>query len=562
MSDNVNLNTFNEKNRIWLKHYPADLKYDIPVPNSTFGEYISEICNTNSKSIAYSYQAKDFTYAEIDNLSNIFANALLDLGIKKGDRVALLLPNIPQFPIALYAILKIGAIVVGTNFLYTSSEIESQLKNSNCKLVIACTDLIKMKPANRDLYQGFNECRSNLQIENVITTSVTDFLPGLKRRLAFIKGIKQRKFENTIDLKNLLNSSNTNLPDIKIDPSDIASLQYTGGTTGISKGAMLTHSNIITQIEMVYNWVDLQKKEDVALLVLPLFHIFGFIGQMIMMRAGGKIILQPSFDEKGVLTAIEKNKVTIFPGVTTMFTRLINYPDIGKHNLSSLRISFAAAMALPETVVNKFVAASKSPLVELYGLSESTGAVTFNPLHNAKIGSIGVPLPLCDVAIVNSENHEEMCPANAIGEIAIRGPIVMKGYWENLEETNNMIKDGWLLTGDIGKMDEDGYFYIVDRKKDMIKVSGFNVYPRDVEDVLYEHECVLEAAVVGLQNEDLTEYIKAFVVIKEGKNVDEKELIEFCRNKLTGYKVPKTIEFRNDLPKSLIGKILRKDLKK
>ena len=392
---------------------------------------------------------------------------------------------------------------------------------------------------------------------------MTDFLPSIKKRLAFVK-VKRRKFDDTIDFVEVLNAGNSALPESTSVSNDIAALQYTGGTTGKSKGAMLTHKNIITEVEMVCEWVKLRENNDTALLVLPLFHIFGFIGQMIMMRSGCKVVLLPSFEEKQVLKTIEKSKVTIFPGVTTMFTKLIDHPNMKKSELSSLRMSFAAAMALPDAVVKQFVEKSKSPLVELYGLSETTGAVTFNPIHDmnlAKVGSIGIPLPMCDVAIVNSENHEEFCSVNEIGEIAVKGPIVMKGYWENKEETENMIKNGWLLTGDIGKMDEEGYFYIIDRKKDMIKVAGFNVYPRDVEDILYENDNVREAAVVGMKNEDSTEYIKAFVVLKEGKTSNEKELIEFCRTKLTGYKVPKELELRNELPKSLIGKILRKELK-
>ena len=551
-----------EQGRIWLNKYPDGLKFDINVPDVTFGDYIDDICKKYSNQIAYEYNGTSFTYNEINDLSNKFANALIKLGVKKGDRVALLLPNIPQFPIALYGILKAGAISVGTNFLYTSTEIESQLRDAKPKIVIACTDLVK-KPIKRDLYQGFNETRSNLDVEKVITTSVTEFLPGIKKRLAFVK-VKKRSFDNTIDFMEVLNSGENTRPKDVTSTGDIAALQYTGGTTGKAKGAMLTHKNIITEVEMVCEWVKLREKEDTALIVLPLFHIFGFIGQMIMMKSGGKVVLLPSFEEKQVLKTIEKNKITIFPGVTTMFTRLIDHSSMKNAKLSSLRISFAAAMALPEAVVKQFVEKSKSPLVELYGLSETTGAVTFNPIHDmnlAKVGSIGVPLPMCDVAIVNSENHKQFMGTNEIGEIAIKGPIVMNGYWENKEETDNMIKDGWLLTGDIGKMDDEGYFYIVDRKKDMIKVGGFNVYPRDVEDVLYENENVLEAAAVGIKNKDLSEYIKAFVVFKEGKNATEEELIEFCRTKLTGYKVPKEIEFRDELPKSLIGKILRKELK-
>ena len=551
-----------EQGRIWLNKYPDGLEFDIKVPDVTFGDYIDDICKKYSDETAYEYNGTSFTYNEINDLSNKFANALIKLGVKKGDRVALLLPNIPQFPIALYGILKAGAISVGTNFLYTSAEIESQLRDAKPKIVIACTDLVK-KPIKRDLYQGFNETRSNLDVEKVITTSVTEFLPGIKKRLAFVK-VKKRNFDNTMDFMEVLNSGENTRPKDVTSTSDIAALQYTGGTTGKAKGAMLTHKNIITQVEMVCEWVKLREKEDTALIVLPLFHIFGFIGQMIMMRSGGKVVLLPSFEEKQVLKTIEKNKITIFPGVTTMFTRLSDHPSMKNAKLSSLRISFAAAMALPEAVVKQFVEKSKSPLVELYGLSETTGAVTFNPIHDmnlAKVGSIGVPLPMCDVAIVNSENHEQFMGIDEIGEIAIKGPIVMNGYWENKEETDDMIKDGWLLTGDIGKMDGEGYFYIVDRKKDMIKVGGFNVYPRDVEDVLYENENVLEAAAVGIKNKDLSEYIKAFVVFKEGKNATEEELIEFCRTKLTGYKVPKEIEFRDELPKSLIGKILRKELK-
>ena len=551
-----------EQGRVWLNKYPDGLKFNINVPDVTFGDYIDNICKKYSNEIAYEYNGSSFTYNEINELSNKFANALIKLGVKKGDRVALLLPNIPQFPIALYGILKAGAISVGTNFLYTSAEIESQLRDAKPKIVIACTDLVK-KPIKRDLYQGFNETRSNLDVEKVITTSVTEFLPGIKKRLAFVK-VKKRNFNNTIDFMEVLNSGDNTRPKDVTSTGDIAALQYTGGTTGKAKGAMLTHKNIITEVEMVCEWVKLREKEDTALIVLPLFHIFGFIGQMIMMKSGGKVVLLPSFEEKQVLKTIEKNKITIFPGVTTMFTRLIDHSSMKNAKLSSLRISFAAAMALPEAVVKQFVEKSKSPLVELYGLSETTGAVTFNPIHDmnlAKVGSIGVPLPMCDVAIVNSENHKQFMGTDEIGEIAIKGPVVMNGYWENKEETDNMIKDGWLLTGDIGKMDDEGYFYIVDRKKDMIKVGGFNVYPRDVEDVLYENENVLEAAAVGIKNKDLSEYIKAFVVFKEGKNATEEELIEFCRTKLTGYKVPKEIEFRNELPKSLIGKILRKELK-
>ena len=551
-----------EQGRIWLNKYPDGLKFDINVPDVTFGDYIDDICKKYSNQIAYEYNGTSFTYNEINDLSNKFANALIKLGVKKGDRVALLLPNIPQFPIALYGILKAGAISVGTNFLYTSSEIESQLRDAKPKIVIACTDLVK-KPIKRDLYQGFNETRDSLDVEKVITTSVTEFLPGIKKRLAFVK-VKKRNFNNTIDFMEVLNSGDNTRPKDVTSTGDIAALQYTGGTTGKAKGAMLTHKNIITEVEMVCEWVKLREKEDTALIVLPLFHIFGFIGQMIMMKSGGKVVLLPSFEEKQVLKTIEKNNITIFPGVTTMFTRLIDHSSMKNAKLSSLRISFAAAMALPEAVVKQFVEKSKSPLVELYGLSETTGAVTFNPIHDmnlAKVGSIGVPLPMCDVAIVNSENHKQFMGTDEIGEIAIKGPVVMNGYWENKEETDNMIKDGWLLTGDIGKMDDEGYFYIVDRKKDMIKVGGFNVYPRDVEDVLYENENVLEAAAVGIKNKDLSEYVKAFVVFKEGKNATEEELIEFCRTKLTGYKVPKEIEFRNELPKSLIGKILRKELK-
>ena len=552
-----------EQERIWLDKYPEGLKFNIDVPDITFGDYIDNICKKYSSEIAYEYNGKTFTYNEINELSNKFANGLIKLGVKKGDRVALLLPNIPQFPIALYGILKAGAIAVGTNFLYTPAEIESQLLDAKPRVVIACTDLIK-KPIMRDLYQGFHENRKNLNVEKVITTSVTEFLPGIKKRLAFVK-VKKRKFNDTIDFMEVLNSGDTTRPESTSMTEDVAALQYTGGTTGKSKGAMLTHKNIITEVEMVCEWVRLRENNDTALIVLPLFHIFGFIGQMIMMRSGGKVVLLPSFEEKQVLKTIEKSKITIFPGVTTMFTKLINHPNMKKSELSSLRISFAAAMALPDTVVKQFVEKSKSPLVELYGLSETTGAVTFNPVHDmnlAKVGSIGVPLPMCDVAIVNSENHNEFCEVNEIGEIAVKGPIVMKGYWENKKATDDMIKNDWLLTGDIGKMDEEGYFYIVDRKKDMIKVAGFNVYPRDVEDVLYENENVLEAAAVGMKNKDLSEYIKAFVVFKEGKTASEEELIEFCRTKLTGYKVPKEIEFREELPKSLIGKILRRELKK
>ena len=522
---------------------------------------VTESAKRYPNSTSMHYQGRDFAYSELDDTSSRFASALASLGVKRRDRIAIFLPNVPQFVFAFFGILKIGGIVVNTNPLYKERELEHQLNDSGAEVVVAPNNVVK----GNDLYDSLEKCRERTHLRHVITTSVTDYLPGLKSRLAGLVGIKSVKRTRTLDFVTLVKSSTPLATPASIEPmEDVAVLQYTGGTTGISKGAMLTHYNLYSNAVRTANYLPLTPK-DVALAVLPLFHIYGLTTAMTApFYAYSEIVLLPSFHVAEVMKTIQTRRVTSFCGVPSMYIAINNSPKVREFDLSSVRVCVSGGSALPMEVRKWFISLTGGNLVEGYGLSETSPITHCNPLTEGgvKPGSIGVPFPETDAMIVDLDDPNKRLPVGSVGELAVKGPQVMKGYWNNKEETARVFHDGWLLTGDIAKMDEDGYFFIVDRKKDMVDVGGFKVYPRDVEEVLFEHPGIKEAAVVGIPDKFSGEVVKAFIVRREeAVSLTEQEVIGFCEARLVKYKVPKKVDFVAELPKTLVGKVLRRKLR-
>jgi long-chain acyl-CoA synthetase len=551
----------------WFKHYEAQVPKMVEIPERTMPDVFEAAVHSNPQTPAMIFFGRRFSYAEFGKLVNRFAAALAHLGVKKGDRVAIILPNLPQYPVAHYAAMKLGAIAVPTNPLYVERELEYQFNNSGAEVVIALDRL----------YKRIETVRPRTQLRAVIYTSVRDYLPAPLRMLYPIRAKREGSWVTIpkqalhptgiayqfLDLmKRAAKGEFPPAPGTRPKPEDIAIFLYTGGTTGISKGAVLTHRNLVANMVQLraWNW-GLQEGREIILGALPFFHSYGMTTCMhIGVYIRGTVVLVPRFDLKMVLTAIEKFKVSSFPGVPTMYVAINNYPDTPKFNLRNIRACNSGGAPLPLEVAKKFEEITGGRLVEGYGLSETSPVTHSNPIFGARReGSIGLPLPCTDAAIVDPETRRPL-PVGEIGELAVHGPQVMKGYWQMAEETQKVLQDGWLFTGDMARMDEDGYFYIVDRKKDMIIAGGFNIYPREIEEVLYKHPKVMEAAVIGVQDPYRGETVKAFIVLREGKTATEEEIIEFCKQEMARYKVPKLIEFRKELPKSLIGKVLRRVL--
>jgi long-chain acyl-CoA synthetase len=508
------------------------------------------------------YQGRTMTYAEIDDLASRFASGLIGLGLKRGDRVAVFLPNIPQFVISYYGILRAGGIVVPCSPLYRERELEAQLEDSGASMIVAANDVV----GDNDLYSSLEGCRGRLHLSCVIAASVTDYLPGVKRALAGLAKVKNVKRANTVSFLDLVRRSEPIRTPAEVNPiEETAVLQYTGGTTGVSKGAVLTHYNLLTAAAIAATTLPMTDT-DVHMAVLPLFHIFGMTGVMnAPFYQGGAIVLLPRFDINEVMKTIQKDKITIFCGVPTMYVAINHHPDVGKFDLKTVRLAFSGGAPLPVAVRRKFNELTGGNLVEGYGLTESSAVGTTNPFRDGepRDGSIGLPFPSTDAKIVSLDNPEKVLGTGEVGELALKGPQVMKGYWNNEKETTLVLRDGWLLTGDIAKMDEDGFFYIVERKKDMVSVGGLKVYPREVEEVLFEHPAVKEAAVIGIPDPYMGETVKAFIVLKDPSTRDTAEagILEYCRSKLAKYKVPRYVEFVPDLPKTLVGKVLRRKLR-
>jgi len=548
--------------KAWAKHV-IEMGDEPPEPRPLF-DLVSAAAARDPRKACIRFQGASMTYGQVDDLSSRFAASLASLGVKKGERVAIFMPNMPQFILAYFGILKAGGVVVPCSPLYKARELEFQLRDSGASIVVAANDIVK----GNDLFASVESCRRDLDIK-VVTSSLTDYLPSAKRALAGFAGIKNVNREGTAGaFRDLVAKSRPlgKFPDV--DPrNDVAVLQYTGGTTGVAKGAMLTHANLYLNAAVIAAWFPLSK-DDIALGVLPFFHIYGMTAAMnAPLYAGSTIVLLPRFEVEAVMETIQKEKITSFCGVPTMYIAVIHHPDVKKFSLRTVRGCISGGAALPTAVIKSFGELTGGALVEGYGLSEASPVTHCNPIGegaSVREGSIGIPLPFTDAKIVDMDDPSKPPGVGEAGELAVKGPQVMLGYWNNKAETENALtKDGWLLTGDIARMDADGYFYIVDRKKDMIDVSGLKVYPREVEELLFAHPGVKEAAVVGMPDEYRGEAVSAYVVLKpesKGK-VTEEEIIQFCRTNLATYKAPRMVAFVDELPKTLVGKVLRRRLR-
>ena len=547
---------------LWSKAYDEGVRRKVEIPDINLYQLLERTAKRYPDKKATSYFNASLTYSQLLNQVDIFAAVLAKKGIGKGDRVAVMLPNCPQYLISYFALARLGAIVAQTSPLYKSDELLFELQDAECKWIILL-DL---------LYPVLSPIEKQSSLEGVIFTRVSDYFPFHLKMLYPIKQLKEGtkvkvpSRSNYYWFKSLISQSTGTPPEVKIDPDqDVALFQFTGGTTGRPKGAQLTHKNVVANAYQTKEWLgnDCQEGKERILDVLPLFHSYGMTTTMnLSVLIGGTLILLPRFDLEQVLKIIEKDKPTLFPGVPTLYVAIINHPEIGKYDLSSIKSCISGAAPLPVEVQRRFEELTGGKLVEGYGLSEASPVTHCNPvMGRGKEGSIGIPMSNTRASIIDVETGEEL-PVGEKGELALTGPQVMKGYWKRPEETEAVLEDGWLYTGDIATMDEDGFFFIVDRKKDMIISGGFNVYPREVEEVLYEHPAVKEAVVCGISEEYHGEVVKAYIVIKEDRETSEEEIIAFCKEKLSAYKVPKEVDFRQELPKTMVGKILRRELRK
>jgi long-chain acyl-CoA synthetase len=547
--------------RPWLKHYPDEIPHTLSFSSEPIQQYLVNAAKEFPDKAAIHFMGKESTFKEVYEKALKLAVYLQQLGISKGDRVAIMLPNTPQAVISYFGVLLAGGVVVMTNPLYMEREIEYQMNDSGAKIIITL-DI---------LFPRVSKVMPNTKLDHIIVTAIKDALPFPKNLI--YPFIQKKQYGIVVNVKH--EGSNHLLTEIVKQPiqklttydfdfeEEIALLQYTGGTTGFPKGVMLTHKNLVANAVMCQYWMYKCKRgEERVLGILPFFHVYGMTTVLFLsIMQGYKMILLPKFDVDTTLKTIQKQKPTLFPGAPTIYIGLLNHPNIKDYDLSSIDSCISGSAALPVEVQQQFEEVTGGKLVEGYGLTESSPVTHANFLWDRPRikGSIGVPWPDTDAVIFSMETGEPL-PAGEIGEIAVKGPQVMKGYWNKPEDTVQTLRDGWLLTGDLGYMDEDGYFYIVDRKKDMIIAGGFNIYPREIEEVLYEHPDIQEAVVAGVPDPYRGETVKAYVVLKEGSSITEEDLNSFARKHLASYKVPRVYEFRKELPKTAVGKILRRAL--
>ncbi|MFH1581864.1 MAG: long-chain fatty acid--CoA ligase [Pseudomonadota bacterium] len=545
----------------WLAHYGNEVPEKLEYKETHIVEFLERSAERFPDKTALNFQGYKVSYREMTDMINRFVACLNDFGIKKGDRVAILLPNLIPCVVSYYAILKIGAIAVMNNPLYTDRELYHQFNDSGSKILITL-DLL----ANRMI-----DLRPKTNIKQIIYTSIGDYLP-FPKNLLFKLVAKKKKLaadvksaDNLYKWKDVLAKYSSKPHPVDISFDDVAMYEYTGGTTGVSKGVMLTHANLSKQIQQISAWFPTFKKgNEVMLGCLPFFHAFGLSPCMNWsICMGWEIILVPKPQPKPLIEAINKYKPTIVAFVPTMIIGMLNHPDIVKADITSIRGCFSGSSPLPIEVIKNFEQKTGAVIVEGFGLTEASPVTHVNPFVDGKrkVGSIGLPISDTQCRIVDLVEGKTDVPVGEIGELLIKGPQVMKCYWNMPEETEKTLVDGWLYTGDIAKMDEEGYFFVVDRKKDMIISGGLNVYPRNVEEVFYEHPKVQEACAIGIPHPTRGEAIKIFVVLKEGETATQEELLEFCTNKMAKFKFPTEIEFRKELPKTNVGKILKKILR-
>ncbi len=547
--------------RPWLKNYPIGIPANIddeayPTLISMFEEAFSKY----KKVKAFACMGKDITYDQLDKSSKNFAAYLHSRGLGPGDKIALMMPNLLQYPIALFGALRAGLIVVNTNPLYTSREMHHQFVDSGVKAIVIAENFA----------HKLEEILKDTEIKTSIVTSIGELLGAFKGRMVdfVVKRVKRMvpKYEipNAVNFSEALKQGKKfSINTFESRPDDVILLQYTGGTTGVAKGAMLTNKNLISNMLQIRSLMMpyLKEKEEVVLSPLPMYHIFAFTVNCLALLSVGAytVLITNPRDLDGLIKEMKKYPITLMTGVNTLFNALLNHPDFKEIDLSALKMTVGGGMAVQEAVALKWKEVTGCHLSEGYGMTEASPVVSCNPFDGSgQLGTIGLPVPSTDLRIL-SESGEVM-GVNEVGEIQVRGPQVMKGYYNRPDETAKVLKDGWLSTGDIGIMKEDGFFKIVDRKKDMILVSGFNVYPNEIEDEVVKHPKVLEAAAIGVEDEKSGEVVKLFVV-KKDDSLTEDELKAYCKKVLTGYKVPKQIVFKDELPKSNVGKILRRMLR-
>jgi long-chain acyl-CoA synthetase len=555
----------------WLAHYSAGVPQRIEFPDRPLTALLDDAVTRFGANVAIEYFGTKIPYVRLSSLVARFARALRTLGVRPGDHVSLCLPNVPQFVIAFYAALKAGAVVVPTNPLYTQPELEHQLNDSGATVVVMLDQF----------YPNLAAVRARTAVQHIVLTSAADYFPPGLALAYHVKERVERRGKPAIHAKALRSDPTIHWfkellgqasgrdgyeifpTDEAAGPDDLALLQYTGGTTGVAKGAMLTHRNLLANAMQCWSWNEqpLGSKHS-SLCIAPFFHVYGLtVGMNLTILNGSTLVLLPRFTVKETLKAIEKYKPDLFPGVPTLYLALAREVEKGGQDLSSIQICISGSAPLPLEVQQRFERVSGARVVEGYGLTEASPVTHCNPVYGERrIGTIGLPLPNTEAAIRDPETGR-LLPPGERGELVVRGPQVMRGYWQRPDETAKVLQDGWLLTGDIGLMSEDGYFTIVDRAKDMIIASGYNVFPREVEEVLYQHPKVLEATVIGVPDPYRGETVRAYIVVKPGETLTADELTTFCKERLAAYKVPKQFVFRDSLPKTMVGKVLRRALR-
>ncbi len=548
--------------RPWLKNYDPHVPQNLEYPPVPLYHFLQESARRFPDRACTIFKGAEISYAEMEAMTDRLAAALAELGVTKGKPVAIFMPNTPQFVLAFYAILKAGGVVVATNPLYSSREMEHQLNDSGVEIMLVMSNF----------YEKVKEVQPATHLKTVIVTNIKEQLPPVLRLLFTL--LREKKDGHRVELAegdlwmmDLLEAQSEGArPQVEVGPDDLALFQYSGGTTGISKAAIATHGNLVANSIQIGTWFPTEEGREIMLMAIPLFHVYGLVaGMSFAVRYGASMVMVPNpRDLKDVLDNIQKFRPTLFPGVPTLYNAINNHPDViaGKYTIDSIKACISGSAPLLRETKETFEELTGGKLVEGFGLSEAPTATHCNPiLGENRTGSIGLPLPDVDCRIVSLDDGVTVLGVEEEGELVIRSPNVMLGYHNMPTETANTIRDGWLYTGDIAKMDADGYFYIVDRKKELIKPGGFQVWPREVEEVIAGHPSILEVGVAGIPDAYRGESVKAWVVLKEGEQLSADELRAYCKEQLAAYKVPTEIEFRDELPKTTVGKILRRKLK-
>ena len=546
----------------WLDSYDDAVPQSLDYPEVPLYHFLDSSAQKYPNQPCTIFKGAKISYREMSEITDRLAAGLASLGIKKGDRVGLFIPNTPQFVMAYFAVLKIGGVIIATNPLYSAKEIEHQANDSGMEVMIVMSNF----------YNRVKEVQANTKIRKIVVTNIKETLPSILRFLFTLT--KEKKSGFRVELENgdvwmqelIAGNKPEDRPDVVVEPDDIAVFQYSGGTTGTPKAAIAMHRNLVANTLQVKAWCHIAEEgREVVLMSIPLYHVYGMVaGLNLAMAIGASMVMVPDArDIKDGLDNLQKYKATLFPAVPTLYNAINNWPDVlaGKYNLGSIKACISGSAPLMRETKERFEALTGGVVFEGYGLSEAPTATHCNPLVGEnRIGSIGLPLPDVDARIISLDDEETVLSPGEIGELVIKGPQVFKGYFGMPTETNNTLRDGWLYTGDIARMDDQGYFYIVDRKKELIKPGGFQVWPREVEETIQDHPKVLDVGVAGIPDPYRGESVKAWVVLKPGEELDQTDIQAWCKERLAKYKVPTEVEFRDELPKTTVGKILRREL--